>query len=136
MTAKDQRERIIELLSDGQSLSAICDRDDMPCWRTVHNWMEADSEFAAQIRRAREVGYAIRAERAVADAKTAKDAALGRLALDAERWYLGKLSNAFSDKQKLEHSGPGGSPIVTTQRIERIVIDPHNPDSEEVPPAS
>ena len=38
----------------------------------------------------------------VASAKIAEDAGKGRLAFDAERWYLGKLSNAFSDDKKRE----------------------------------
>ena len=125
----DTREQILALLADGESLSAICRRDDMPCWRTVHNWMDADKEYAAQITRAREIGYALRAERAVEQAKVADDAAKGRLAFDAERWFLGKLSNAFAEKQKVEHSGPNGAPIATTQRIERVIIDPANPDA-------
>ena len=125
----DQREQILALLADGQSLNSICKREDMVSARSVYNWIDADPEFASQVTRAREVGYLLRAERAVEEAKNADDAAKGRLAFDAERWMLGKLSIALSDKQKLEHSGPGGGPIATTQRIERIVIDPANPDS-------
>lgn len=96
---------ILDNLEAGKSLSEICRTDGMPAWSTVHRWTDDDEDFAGRITRAREIGYAARAEQAVDDAKKAKDAALGRLALDAERWYLGKLSNAFSDKQKHEHSG-------------------------------
>jgi hypothetical protein len=109
----DQREIILALLADGESLNAICKRENMVSARTVYNWIDADPEFASQITRAREVGYLLRAERAVAAAQVADDAAKGRLAFDAERWMLGKLSIALSDKQKLEHSGPNGAPIKT-----------------------
>jgi hypothetical protein len=34
---------------------------------------------------------------------TAEDAAKGRLSFDAHRWYLGKLSNAFSDDKAQKH---------------------------------
>jgi hypothetical protein len=46
------------------------------------------------------------AEQALADAEIETDPAKGRLKFDARRWYLGKLSNAFSDNkaQKLEHT--------------------------------
>jgi transposase-like protein len=127
---EDSRERIVEMLATGKSLSEICRLEDMPAWSTVHRWIDDDSEFAGQVTRAREIGYQHRAEQAVEVAKRAEDAALGRLALDAERWFLGKLSNAFSDDKarKHEHSGPGGSPIATTQRIERVIIDPANRD--------
>lgn len=65
--------------------------------------MDDDDEFTGQITRAREIGYQVRADRAIADAKSAEDAAKGRLAFDAERWYLGKLSNAFSDNKAQKH---------------------------------
>jgi len=107
------REQIIEKLAEGESLSAICRLDGMPAWSTIHRWMDEDQAFAGQITRAREIGYLARAEKAVEDAKRAEDAAKGRLALDAERWFLGKLSNAFSDKQKHELTGKDGEPIKT-----------------------
>lgn len=107
------RDTILQSLSDGTSLSAICREDGMPAWSTMHEWMERDAAFAGQVARAREAGYHKRAADAVAEAKAAADPVKGRLAFDAERWYLGKLSNAFSDKQKLEHTGKGGGPIET-----------------------
>lgn len=137
MTTEEQRQRVVERLAEGESLSAICRDPAMPSWGAVHNWMNAEPEFDGQVTRAREIGYQHRAEEAVREAKQAEDAALGRLALDAERWFLGKLSNAFSDDKarKHEHSGPNGAPIATTQRIERVIIDPANPDGSGVPPA-
>lgn len=99
----DVREQILSSLMEGQSLSAVCKLDGMPSWSTVHRWMEADEDFAGQITRAREAGYQKRADDAVLAAKTAEDAARGRLAFDAERWYLGKLSNAFSDNKAQKH---------------------------------
>lgn len=97
------RKAIIERLSDGESLSSICRDKKMPCWRTVHNWINAETDFANEVMNAREIGYLARAERAIEEAKKAPDAALGRLAFDAERWYLGKLSNAFSDNKAQKH---------------------------------
>jgi hypothetical protein len=116
---------------DGNSLSHVCRQSEMPSWTTVHRWMDDDEAFAAQITRAREAGYLKRADEAVKDAKDAEDAALGRLALDAERWYLGKLSNAFSDTktQKHEHD-------VKLEAVKRVIYDPRNTDSEGIPTAS
>lgn len=101
--SEDIRAIILERLANGDSLSTICRDDGMPAWSTVHRWMDADEEFAGQITRAREHGYHKRAEDAIGDAKAAEDAAKGRLAFDAERWYLGKLSNAFSDNKAQKH---------------------------------
>jgi hypothetical protein len=91
------REELCERLAGGKSLVQVCKADDMPSVRSVQVWMNDDEDFAAQITRAREAGFMIRADQAVEDAKIAEDAGRGRLAFDAERWYLGKLSNAFSD---------------------------------------
>lgn len=97
------REELCERLAEGNSLVQVCKAKDMPSVRSVQTWMNDDEDFAAQVTRARETGYMIRAENAVEAAKIADDAAKGRLAFDAERWYLGKLSNAFSDNKPQKH---------------------------------
>ena len=125
----DIREQVLAMLMEGKSLSAICAEEGMPDRSTVQRWQKDDAEFDAAVTHAREIGFEQRADKAVLAAKTADDAAKGRLAFDAERWYLGKLSNAFSDKQKHELTGKDGAPIQTVQRVERVITDPANPDS-------
>lgn len=44
-------------LAEGEPLREICRDADMPAWRTVYDWIEANSEFAARIARARTRGY-------------------------------------------------------------------------------
>ena len=96
------REELLEQLADGVSLVEICKAQNMPSRKTVQRWQDDDAEFDVAVMRAREAGMFVRAEKAVLDAKTCEDAARGRLAFDAERWYVGKLSNAFSDDKKKE----------------------------------
>ena len=89
---------ILEMLNglrEGKSMRQICKDKRMPDRETISRWAKGDDELAASIVRAREAGYHARAEQAVEDAKKATDAALGRLAFDAERWHLSKLSRAF-----------------------------------------
>lgn len=100
--ADDVIAELLEKLADGESMSSICSDKRMPDQSTIWRWAKRDDDLAKDIARAREVGYVNRAERAVDAAKSADDAAKGRLAFDAERWYLGKLSNAFSDDKKRE----------------------------------
>lgn len=123
MTRRSPVERTDELiaticdrLADGESMASICRDDGMPNYSTIKVWQANDAEMESRIARAREVGYEVRADRAILAAKTATDAPLGRLAFDAERWYLGKLSNAFSDDKARKHelSGPGGEAIAFT----------------------
>lgn len=91
-------DRIVTELAEGKSLGAICRQPHMPSRQTVVRWQSANPEIYGRIMEAREIGFHDRAERAVEAAKTAKDPIAGRLAFDAERWFLGKLSNAFADK--------------------------------------
>lgn len=93
-------DQICERLADGESMRTICADRGMPDRRTVERWMADDEKLAATIAHAREVGYDQRADRAVAEAKAAEDAGKGRLAFDAERWYLSKLApKKYGDKQ-------------------------------------
>jgi hypothetical protein len=103
----DVRDRLLAALEKGRSLLSICKDEGMPDRRTVQRWQSEDEEFDAAVTRAREDGFHFLAEQARIKAQTAEDAAKGRLAFDADRWYLGKLSNAFSDNkpQKHDHSG-------------------------------
>ena len=89
---------ILARLSRGESMNAICASPDMPDRKTVRRWCDADRDLAEQIYEARETGFLDRAEKAVAAAKSATDPQLGRLAFDAERWFLGKLSIAFAER--------------------------------------
>jgi hypothetical protein len=91
-------DRIVDGLEHGKSLVVVCKEPDMPSRQAVYNWINADGELGQRLREARELGYLYRAEVAVAAAKSASDPIAGRLAFDAERWYLGKLSQAFRDK--------------------------------------
>lgn len=96
-------ESILERLANGESLVQICKSPGMPSRMTVQRWQSDDDEFDVAVMRAREAGMFVRAENAVEAAKCAEDAGLGRLAFDAERWYVGKLSNAFSDDKARKH---------------------------------
>lgn len=106
------REDLLEQLADGMSLVEICKSSEMPDRRTVQRWQDDDKDFDAAVTRAREAGMFVRAEKAVEAAKAAEDASLGRLAFDAERWYVGKLSNAFSDSKKQQHEHTGNLTVV------------------------
>jgi hypothetical protein len=99
----DTRETILAELEKGRSLLSICKDEGMPNRSTVQRWQNEDENFDAAVTRAREDGFHYLAERARISAQTAEDAAKGRLAFDADRWYLGKLSNAFSDNKAQKH---------------------------------
>jgi hypothetical protein len=97
------RETILAELEQGRSLLSICKDEGMPNRATVQRWQKDDEDFDAAVTRAREDGFHYLAEQARANAQTSTDPAKGRLAFDADRWYLGKLSNAFSDNKAQKH---------------------------------
>lgn len=119
---------ICSKLAEGMSLRAICRSEDsgfdLPDEATVRGWAVENREgFFTQYTRSREIGLDCRADAAIEDAKQAKDAALGRLSFDAERWYLSKLApKKYGDKITNEHTGPDGGPV-QVQKIERVIVE-------------
>jgi hypothetical protein len=117
----DIRVELLDRLSKGESMRAICSDHRMPSRETVRLWCESDPDLALAITRAREVGFETRAEKAVEDAKAALDPQRGRLAFDAERWYLGKLSKAFADKVTV--AGDTENPVQHRHEIDLHALD-------------
>ena len=110
-------------ISEGKSLRSLCVAEDMPSEATVRRWVIDDLEgFSAQYTRARDIGLDCRADALVEDAKIAKDAALGRLSFDADRWYLSKLApKRYGDK--IAHVGgdpESGDRPIQVSRIELV----------------
>ena len=50
-------DEICRRLANGEFLRVICREEGMPHWNTVHDWKQANPEFAGRIARAREVGF-------------------------------------------------------------------------------
>lgn len=96
--ADDVIEELLEKLADGCSLVEICRDPRMPAARTIQRWANADDELGRRIFEAREVGFMLEADRLMEEMRTCEDAQKARNVLDATRWRLGKLSNAFRDK--------------------------------------
>ncbi len=104
---------MLQRLIAGESMRRICSDPEMPSRMTVARWCDGDDEVAAKILRAREIGFLDAGDAAVEAAKNCEDPIRGRLAFDAEKWRLERLSQAFSAKPqkieldaKLKHDGP------------------------------
>lgn len=90
---------IIAALSETGNLSKAC-RETGIDKAAFLRWCDADVANANQYTRAREAGLDAEADRAIEEALQAEDAGLGRLALDARKWYLSKLlPKKYGDKQ-------------------------------------
>lgn len=117
-------DEICTRLSNGEPLRAICRSQDMPAWRTVYDWIAADSALAARIAQAREIGFDAIAEEALDIANTpvegrrtevsddgtkvTREDMLGhrKLQIDTRLKLLAKWCPAkYGDKQAVELSG-------------------------------
>lgn len=55
-------ERVLEGLSNGKTLTSLCESPEMPTVRAWYDWMEKDPELSSRFARAREKGYDVIAE--------------------------------------------------------------------------
>lgn len=114
-------QRIIEQLSEGKSLRAICKAEDLPAESTVRGWVVEDREgFSAQYTRARDIGLDCRADEIGERIETEGDVARARLLFDHERWYLSKLApKKYGDKLAL--GGDADAPPIKSDVTVRFV---------------
>lgn len=107
----DMIEEMLSRMRTGETLTSIAADVRMPSIDTMNRWEEdQDSDLGAAITRARAQGYTVRAEKAVTTAQTADDPAKGRLAFDAERWFLGKMHpKKFGEAVQLRHADADGN---------------------------
>jgi hypothetical protein len=132
---------ICERLAEGEPLRKICRDPHMPAWRTVYDWIKADSEFATRIAHARMLGFDAIAEEAleIADTpmageeieddgekvRTRRGDMLGhrKLRVETRLKLLAKWCPAkYGDRTAMELTGANGGPvrITDTERAARI----------------
>lgn len=136
----DRKPEILQRLSDGESLLAICKTEGYPAESTVRSWVMDDVDgFAANYTRARELGYERLADELLAIADTpimgqkSVSKATGveitegdmiehrRLQVDTRKWMLSKmLPKRFGDK--LAIGGADDMPAIKTDGS--ITIEP------------
>jgi len=116
--AYDDREAILQdvykRMAEGESLSAICEDENMPARSTVNLWIIEDGN-SDNYARAKEIRADLYFEQilTIADdtGKTPEDR---RIAIDARKWAAGKLHGKYSDKVKHIGGDDGDNPIAFT----------------------
>lgn len=94
---------IVERLAKGEPLTQICLSDNLPAWRTVYDWADANADFAAAIARARAHGFDVIASDClmIADEKEG-DPQRDRLRVDTRLKLLAKWDpKRYGDLLKL-----------------------------------
>lgn len=121
--AKGRWDDLLASIADSGNLSKAC-REIGVNKSTFLDAVAADSALADHYARAREAGLDAEADRAIEEALVAEDAAKGRLALDARKWYLAKLlPKKYGDKVTTELTGANGGPVQVAE-VKRVIVDP------------
>ena len=97
-------DRILERISEGESLRAICSEPDMPHYTAMNRWIEQDVlGLSDRYARARRLGLDWIAEDAIRIADdVSEDANSRRVRIDARRWFLSKLRpDKYGDRLEL-----------------------------------
>lgn len=120
---------ICAMLAEGQSLSRICKRDEMPSAVTVYAWLRKHNEFLNNYVRAREDQADTLADEIVGIADDGSNdtyvteagtevvnhdhIARSRLRVEARKWVAAKLKpKKYGDKVTNEHTGVDGKALV------------------------
>ena len=116
-------ERVIELGEHGASVAEMAYELGV-CPNTLTNWSEEHEEFLSAFTRAKLASQVWWEKQGRENLHTQ-----GFQQAMWSRSMAARFPRDWREVKGQEHSGPGGTPIATTQRIERVVIDPANTDA-------
>ena len=116
-------EQICQELMNGQPLTRICSRKDLPSLATVNRWLSKHPSFAKQILQARRVGTQYYLDKMIEELETmsAKDVGIVREKLHHYRWLASKLlPSLYGDKQEVVQDT---KVTITWQQPDMKVVD-------------
>lgn len=135
-------------IASGEKVSDICAAETMPSQRSVYTWLAKYPEFSQQYARAQSDRTHAMAEEIIDisdDGRNdwmernfgeetvwvANGEALqrSRLRVDTRKWLMSKMApKKYGEKIVQEQTGPDGGAIQHTHKIERLIVDPSNPN--------
>ena len=120
---KELTDQICQELMNGQPLTRICSRKELPSIATVNRWISKDPSFAKQITNARRVGTQFYLDKMIEELETmsAKDVGIVREKLHHYRWLASKLlPSLYGDKQEVVQDT---KVTITWQQPDMKVVD-------------
>lgn len=123
-------DEIVQRLSKGEPLAAICRDDHMPCPSVVWEWRAKDTAFSDAIARARDTGFDVIAARTRQTARGKTEAAGGdssgdvqrdKLIIDTDLKLLAKWDpKRYGDKVQHVGGDDGDAPIAHSLTVKFI----------------
>lgn len=111
--SEDKAAQILAMMTEGMSIKAICEADDMPDPRSVYRWLMVNETFRQNYAKAQQDRTTAFAEEMleIADEKTG-DPARDRLRLDTRKWLMSKMDpKRYGDKVEQTHLGADGAAL-------------------------
>ena len=118
---------ILDRMSAGETLRAICKDEHLPCRTTVSAWAVDDRPpgFADRYARARQYQADAMAEEALDLSDECKDPIKARLQVDTRKWLTSKINPAkFGDRHAVEVSGRDGVGAIRVELVDARGTDP------------
>ena len=106
-------ERVLQCGREGGSVAEMAEACDV-CIKTLYNWGEANPEFLQSFTRAQELAEAFWAKHVRSGLQKPPSEFQGAANL---KYMAQRFQERWSEKQKIEHTGEGGGPLVIERRI-------------------
>ena len=104
--SEETSKEICMMIEAGMTLTQICKLPDMPHISTIYDWQDSHPDFSERYSHARARQADTLASRVIDEAMESHDAPIGRLRMDALKWYASKLApKKYGDKVELEQTG-------------------------------
>lgn len=95
---RDIFDKIIEDLSNGRSLTNICNDDNTPSYSTFTTWITKDENLFQEYLRARQLQADYMAEQQIDIADQEENVAKARNMIETRRWYAARLNPKYRDR--------------------------------------
>jgi hypothetical protein len=100
---QEKAQEICMMIEAGMTLTSICNLPDMPHISTIYDWQDSFPEFAERYSHARNRQADTLASRVIDEAMNSSDAPIGRLRMDALKWFASKMApKKYGDKVEIE----------------------------------
>lgn len=143
-------DKICSLLSEGQSLRAVCREEGMPCAATVFSWLRTIPEFLEQYEKAKQESADAMVDEILDIADNANNDWMeisgdsegykqngeaiqrSRLRVDTRKWIASKLKpKKYGDKLETVHSGSIGLKDLSDAQLDARLGSIIEPESED-----